>query len=72
MLASARCILRDMKVVVAVKPNSKKGTFVMPHANGSLVVYVKEVAADGEAAIVIKNTFLTMSPPVQLAQFAAS
>ncbi|HZJ34780.1 MAG TPA: DUF167 domain-containing protein [Candidatus Angelobacter sp.] len=38
-----------MKIVVTVKPNSTKGPLIEPQADGSLVVYIREIAADGKA-----------------------
>ena len=38
-----------MKIYVTVKPNSKKGPLVETQADGSLLVHVRAIAADGEA-----------------------
>lgn len=38
-----------MKIDVTVKPNSTKGPLVEPQSDGSLVVYIREIAADGQA-----------------------
>lgn len=38
-----------MKINVAVKPNSRKGPLIEPQADGSLIIYVREIAADGKA-----------------------
>lgn len=38
-----------MKINVKVKPNSKKGPNIEELNNGSLVVYVCEIATDGKA-----------------------
>lgn len=38
-----------MKINVTVKPNSTKGPLVEPQADGSLVIYIHEIAADGQA-----------------------
>jgi len=38
-----------MKLNLTIKPNSTKGPLVEPQDDGSLVVYVREIAADGKA-----------------------
>ncbi len=38
-----------MKANIQIKPNSKKGPLVEMQADGSLIVYVREVAVDGKA-----------------------
>ncbi|MFZ2125031.1 MAG: DUF167 domain-containing protein [Candidatus Saccharimonadales bacterium] len=38
-----------MKINVTVKPNSKKGPLVEPRADGSLIVYIRKIAAEGQA-----------------------
>jgi hypothetical protein len=38
-----------MKIDVTVKPNSRKGPLVEPQADGSLIVYIREIAAEGQA-----------------------
>ena len=38
-----------MKIDVTIKPNSTKGPLVEPQADGSLIVYVREIASDGQA-----------------------
>jgi hypothetical protein len=38
-----------MKVNIRIKPNSAKGPLVELQPDGSLVVYVREVAVDGKA-----------------------
>ncbi|OGL31307.1 hypothetical protein A3F37_03005 [Candidatus Saccharibacteria bacterium RIFCSPHIGHO2_12_FULL_41_12] len=38
-----------MKVTIKVKPSSKKGEFVQPAFDGSLLVHVKEPAIGGKA-----------------------
>lgn len=38
-----------MKINVFVKPNSKKGPLVEKLADGSFVVYIREIAAEGQA-----------------------
>lgn len=38
-----------MKINVVIKPNSTKGPLVEKQADGSLIVYIREIAADGEA-----------------------
>lgn len=38
-----------MKINVLVKPNSKKGPLVENLADGSFVVYIREIAAEGQA-----------------------
>lgn len=37
------------KISITVKPNSKKGPLVEQQSDGSLVVYIREIAADGQA-----------------------
>ncbi|MBI2589345.1 DUF167 domain-containing protein [Candidatus Saccharibacteria bacterium] len=37
------------KVIVHVKPGSKKGPLVVSAPNGDLVIYVRQAALDGEA-----------------------
>ncbi len=41
--------VHSMKVNVTIKPNSTKGPLVELQADGVLVVYVREVAADNKA-----------------------
>jgi len=38
-----------MKINIRIKPNSKKGPLVEKQADGSLIVYVREIAVDGKA-----------------------
>jgi len=38
-----------MKINVTVKPNSSKGPLVEVCSDGSYLVYVREIAADGQA-----------------------
>jgi len=38
-----------MKLDLLIKPNSTKGPLVAIQPDGSLLVYVREIAADGEA-----------------------
>ena len=42
-----------MKVNVSVKPNSTKGSLVELQPDGSLVVYIREIAADGKANVTL-------------------
>ena len=49
MVPRTLAILKLMKIEVIVKPGSKKGPAVEVVENGSLKVYVREVAADGKA-----------------------
>ncbi|NCQ54152.1 hypothetical protein COV88_02140 [Candidatus Saccharibacteria bacterium CG11_big_fil_rev_8_21_14_0_20_41_19] len=39
----------DKKISITVKPNSKKGPLVEVKPDGSLIVYIREIAADGQA-----------------------
>lgn len=44
-----------MKIYATVKPNSKKGPLVETQPDSSLVIYIREIAAEGKAnASVIK------------------
>ena len=44
-----------MRFTVIIKPNSRKGPLVEPREDGSFIVYVREIAAKGQAnAAVIK------------------
>ena len=38
-----------MKINITIKPNSTKGPLIEPQSDGSLIVYIREVAADGQA-----------------------
>jgi len=38
-----------MKISVVIKPNSTKGPLVEAQMDGSLIVYIREIAADGKA-----------------------
>jgi len=38
-----------MKLSITVKPNSKRGPLVEQQPDGSLIVFLREVAADGQA-----------------------
>jgi len=38
-----------MKINITIKPNSTKGPLVEPRADGSVLVYIREIAADGKA-----------------------
>lgn len=38
-----------MKVSLTVKPNSTKGPLVQVQDDGSLIVYIRAIAADGQA-----------------------
>ncbi len=38
-----------MKLNITIKPNSTKGPLIEMQDDGSLVVYVREIAADGKA-----------------------
>jgi uncharacterized protein YggU (UPF0235/DUF167 family) len=38
-----------MKINVTIKPNSKKGPEIIKQDDGSLIVYVREIAFDGKA-----------------------
>ncbi len=38
-----------MKINITIKPNSTKGPLVEPQADGSVLVYLREIAADGKA-----------------------
>jgi uncharacterized protein (TIGR00251 family) len=38
-----------MKYTVRIKPNSRKGPLVEPQADGSLLIYIREPAAEGKA-----------------------
>lgn len=38
-----------MKINISVKPNSKKGSLLEAQDDGSMVVYIREIAADGKA-----------------------
>ncbi|HZJ34849.1 MAG TPA: DUF167 domain-containing protein [Candidatus Angelobacter sp.] len=39
----------DRKIRITVKPNSKKGPLVEPQPDSSFVVYIREIAAEGQA-----------------------
>jgi uncharacterized protein YggU (UPF0235/DUF167 family) len=38
-----------MKINITIKPNSTKGPLIEPQSDGSLIVYVREVAAENQA-----------------------
>lgn len=38
-----------MKLTILIKPNSAKGPLVESQPDGSLIVYIREIAADGQA-----------------------
>ena len=38
-----------MKLSITIKPNSTKGPLVEVTGDGSLIVYIREIAADGKA-----------------------
>lgn len=38
-----------MKINITIKPNSTKGPLIEPQSDGLLIVYIREVAADGQA-----------------------
>jgi uncharacterized protein (TIGR00251 family) len=38
-----------LRINLIIKPNSTKGPLVERQADGSLVVYIREIAADGKA-----------------------
>ncbi len=38
-----------MTISITIKPNSTKGPLVVLQDDGSLVVYIREIAADGKA-----------------------
>jgi len=38
-----------MKINLVVKPNSTKGPLVEPQPDGSLIVYIRQIAAEGQA-----------------------
>ena len=38
-----------MKINLTVKPNSTKGPLIVSQADGSLLVYIRAIAADGQA-----------------------
>ena len=38
-----------MKINATIKPNSTKGPLVEPQDDGSLLVFIREIAADGKA-----------------------
>jgi uncharacterized protein (TIGR00251 family) len=38
-----------MKISLTVKPNSKKGPLIEIQTDGSLIVYIRQIAADGQA-----------------------
>lgn len=38
-----------MKIFIYIKPNSTKGPLIEPQDDGSLVVYIREIASDGMA-----------------------
>ncbi len=38
-----------MKINITIKPNSTKGPLIEPQSDGLLIVYIREVAADGRA-----------------------
>ncbi len=38
-----------MNITLTIKPNSKKAPLIEPQEDGSLVVYIREIAADGKA-----------------------
>jgi hypothetical protein len=38
-----------MRINVTIKPNSTKGPLITPQEDGSLTIYIREIAADGQA-----------------------
>ena len=38
-----------MKLIILIKPNSTKGPLVELQPDGSLIVYIREIASDGQA-----------------------
>ena len=38
-----------MRLTITVKPNSKRGPLVEQQPDGSLIVYLREIPADGQA-----------------------
>lgn len=38
-----------MKINITIKPNSTKGPLIEPQSDGSLIIYVREVAAENQA-----------------------
>jgi len=38
-----------VKINATIKPNSTKGPLIEPQADGSLVIYIREIAAEGQA-----------------------
>lgn len=38
-----------MKINLIIKPNSTKGPLIIPQPGGSLIIYTREIASDGQA-----------------------
>ena len=38
-----------MKFNITIKPNSTKGPLIVPQPDGSLTIYIREIASDGQA-----------------------
>ncbi len=38
-----------MKIAITIKPNSTKGPLIEPQPDGSALVYVREIASNGQA-----------------------
>ncbi len=38
-----------MKISIQVKPNSKKGPLIINNADGTFIIYIREIAKDGQA-----------------------
>lgn len=38
-----------LKLSIVVKPNSTKGPLIIPQPDGSLIIYAREIASDGQA-----------------------
>ena len=38
-----------MKINITIKPNSKKGPEITTQSDGSLIIYVREIAVEGKA-----------------------
>ena len=48
-----------MKICLTIKPNSTKGPLVEPQDDGSLVVYVREIAAGRKANVALIKLLAT-------------
>lgn len=38
-----------MKINILVKPNSKKGPLIIKNTDGTFIIYIREIAKDGQA-----------------------